>query len=161
MNLLDLFILIPLVWLCIRGFSKGLIIELATLIGMMLGILAAYYLSGYARDFIREYFTIGENTLKIISYTLIFLAVYLVVYIIGKVIEKSVDLLAMGWLNKLLGGIFGLAKGVVVVCIILFIFEKADPGQKVIRPNVKENSFFYGIFMDGIKYFGNPFGIKY
>ncbi len=41
MNLLDLLLLIPVVWLCIRGFSKGFIIELASLIGMVLGILAA------------------------------------------------------------------------------------------------------------------------
>lgn len=40
MNLLDLFMLIPVVWLCIRGFSKGFIIELASLIGLVLGILA-------------------------------------------------------------------------------------------------------------------------
>ena len=35
MNLLDLLILIPIVWGCIRGFSKGLVIELATLAGMV------------------------------------------------------------------------------------------------------------------------------
>ena len=143
MNLLDLFILIPIVWLCIRGFSKGFIIELATLIGLVLGILAAYYFSGYVQDHLKEYFSLSSQGLKIVSYILIFLAVLLVVYLIGKLIEKLVDIIALGWLNKILGAVIGLVKGIVVVAIILYIFEKADPGEKVIRPHVKEKSMFY------------------
>jgi membrane protein required for colicin V production len=148
MNLLDLFLLIPVVWLCIRGFSKGFIIELASLIGLVLGILAAYYFAGYVQDMLKDYFTFSDKATKIIAYILIFLAVMLVVYLIGKVIEKTIDLIALGWLNKLLGAIFGLAKGIVLVSIILFIIEKADSDNKVIKPNVKERSMFYQPVME-------------
>ena len=143
MNLLDLFILIPIVWLCIRGFTKGFIIELATLIGLVLGILAAYYFADNVQEYLKDYFTLSTQGMRIVSYILIFLAVLLVVYLIGKLIEKLVDIVALGWLNKILGAVIGLAKGVVVVAIILFIFEKVDPGEKVIRPHVKEKSMFY------------------
>ena len=143
MNLLDLIILIPVVWLCIRGFSKGLIIELASLIGLVLGILAAHYYSGYVENFIKDYFTINQHTLRVISYILIVLAVLLVVYLIGKALEGVINLVAMGWLNKLLGAIIGLAKGVVLVGIIFFVIEKADPNNRVIKPQVKEKSMFY------------------
>ena len=87
MNLLDLLLLIPVVWLCIRGFSKGFIIELASLIVMVLGILAAWYFSSYVTDFLKDYFTLTEQVLRIIAYVVIFLAVMLVVYLIGKAIE--------------------------------------------------------------------------
>lgn len=143
MNLLDLILLIPVVWLCIRGLSKGFIIELASLIGLVLGILAAWYFSGYASDFLKEYFTLNEQTLRIISCIVIFLAVMLVVYLIGKVTEKIIDLAMLGWLNKILGGIMGLLKGIVLVSIILFIIERTDSGEKLIKPNVKEKSMFY------------------
>ena len=143
MNLLDLILLIPVVWLCIRGFSKGFIIELASLIGLILGIVAAYYFSGYVMDLMKDYFTFNEQTRRIIAYIVIFLAVMLVVYLIGKALEKVIDIVMLGWLNKLLGAMVGLAKGVVLVGIILFIIERADPGQKVIKPDVKEKSMFY------------------
>jgi membrane protein required for colicin V production len=143
MNLLDLIILVPVVWLCIRGISKGFVIELASLIGLVLGILAAYYFSGYVQDFLKDYFTIREQTLKIIAYILIFLVVMLIAFLVGKAIEKVVDMVAMGWLNKLLGGIVGLAKGIVLVGIIFFIIEMADKGENVIKPQVKEKSMFY------------------
>lgn len=152
MNLLDLLLLIPVVWLCIRGFSKGFIIELASLIGLVLGILAAWYFSGYVIDFLKDYFTLTEQVLRIIAYVVIFLAVMLVVYLIGKAIEKVAEVVMLGWLNKLLGAIVGLAKGIVLVGIILFIFEKADPNNKVIKPHVKEKSMFYQPIMEVVHF---------
>jgi len=143
MNLLDFIILIPIVWLCIRGFQKGLIIELASLIGIILGIIAAYYFAGNVQNLIKDHFSFSEHTTRIIAYIAIFLAVMIIVYLIGKMLEGLIDIVAMGWLNKLLGAIVGLAKGIVVVCIILYIFEKTDSGQKVITPSVKEKSMFY------------------
>ncbi|MCU0371261.1 MAG: CvpA family protein [Bacteroidales bacterium] len=153
MNLLDLLLLIPVVWLCIRGFSKGFILELASLIGLVLGILAAYYFSDHLKDLLKEYFTLTDRAMKVTSYILIFLAVMLVVYLIGKALEKVVEVVMLGWLNKLLGAIVGLAKGIVVVCIILFLFEKFDPAQKVIKPDVKEKSMFYGPVMEVVHIF--------
>jgi membrane protein required for colicin V production len=152
MNLLDLIILIPIVWLCIRGISKGFIIELASLIGLVLGILAAYYFSGYVQDFLKDYFTVKEQTLKVIAYIAIFLVVMIIAYLVGKAIEKVVDMVAMGWLNKLLGGIIGLAKGVVLVGIIFFIIEIADKGERVIKPQVKEKSMFYQPLMQVVHF---------
>ena len=152
MNYLDLIIIIPVVLLFIRGISKGFIFELVSLIGLVLGILAAYYFAGYVQDFLKDYFSVKEQTLRIIAYVVIFLVVYLIIYLIGKTIEKSIDMMAMGWLNKLLGAIIGLAKGIVLVGIILFIIEKADPGEKVIKTQAKEKSMFYRPLMEMIHY---------
>jgi membrane protein required for colicin V production len=143
MNLLDFIILIPIVWLCIRGFQKGLILELASLIGIILGIIAAYYFAGYVQGFIKDHFSFKEHTSSIIAYIAIFITVMIIVYLIGKMLEGLIDVIALGWLNKLLGAIVGLAKGIVVVCIILYIFEKTDTRQRVITPPVKEKSMFY------------------
>ncbi len=152
MNLLDFLILLPVVWLCIRGFGKGLIIELATLAGLALGILAAYYFADDVQDLMKDYFSFSEQTTRIIAYILIFLLVWLVVFLVGKIVEKSVDLVAMGWLNKLLGAIVGIAKGIVLVCIVLFLIEKFDPSNKVIKPDVKQKSMFYQPAMKAVHY---------
>jgi membrane protein required for colicin V production len=143
MNLLDLLILIPIVWGCIRGFSKGLIIELATLAGMVLGIIAAYYFSERVSDFFSGYFTIGPSSMKILSYVLIFLAVLLISWIIGKIITKLVDMVMLGWLNKLLGAIFGLLKGVLVSAIIVLAIVYFDKNEKLITRQAKEKSMFF------------------
>ncbi|MDX9907641.1 MAG: CvpA family protein [Bacteroidales bacterium] len=150
MTLLDFIVLLPVVWLCIRGFIKGLIIELATLAGMALGILAAYYFAADLQALMQDYFSLSENGTRIVAYILIFLVVLLIVWIIGKLVEKSVDLMAMGWLNKLLGAIVGIIKGVVIVCVALYLVEKYDTRQKVIKPEVKEKSMFYQPIMEAV-----------
>jgi membrane protein required for colicin V production len=96
----------------------------------------------------KGYFSFSERTTKILAYIAIFVLVMLIVWIIGKVVEKFADILALGWLNKLLGAIVGIAKGVFIVCILLYLLEKADPGQKVIKPDVKEKSMFYKPLME-------------
>lgn len=150
MNLLDFIILVPVVWLCIRGFMKGLIIEVATLAGMALGILAAYYFANDLQLLLRDYFSFSEKGTRIVAYILIFLVVLFVVWLIGKLVEKSVDLIAMGWLNKLLGAIVGIIKGVVIVCVALYLINKSDTRQRIITPQVKENSLFYGPVMEAV-----------
>lgn len=152
MTLLDFIILLPIVWLCIRGFMKGLIIELATLAGMALGILAAYYFAADLQALMQDYFSFSEKGTRIVAYILIFLVVLFTVWLIGKLVEKSVDLMAMGWLNKLLGAIVGIIKGVVIVCVALYLVEKYDTRQKLIKPEVKEKSMFYQPAMDAVRF---------
>lgn len=152
MTLLDFIILLPIVWLCIRGFMKGLIIELATLAGMALGILAAYYFAADLQALMQDYFSLSEKGTRIVAYILIFLVVLFTVWLIGKLVEKSVDLMAMGWLNKLLGAIVGIIKGVVIVCVALYLVEKYDTRQKLIKPEVKEKSMFYQPAMDAVRF---------
>lgn len=143
MNLLDLLILIPIVWGCFRGFSKGLVMELATLLGMIAGIVAAHYLESSVSDFLKQYFTLSDAVLRIISYSFIFLAVLFISWIIGKIITKVVDMVMLGWLNKLLGAIFGLLKGVLVSAIIVLAIVYFDKNEKLITRQTKEKSMFY------------------
>jgi membrane protein required for colicin V production len=143
MNYLDVIVLIPVVWGCIRGFSKGLIIELATLVGMILGIMAAYYFSPQAGRFLEEYFTFSDSALRVVSYILIFLSVLLVSWIIGKIVTKVADLVMLGWLNKLLGAVFGLLKGVIIAAILLMVIVFFDQREKVITRKAKEKSMFF------------------
>ena len=152
MNLLDFLILLPVVWLCIRGFGKGLIIEIATLAGFALGILAAYYFVDDLQALIKDYLTFGERGVRITAYIIIILVVWLIVFLVGKMVEKFADMIAVGWLNKLLGAIVGIAKGILLVCIILFLIDKFDPSQKVIKPNVKEKSMFYEPAMELVRW---------
>ena len=143
MNLLDLLILIPIVWGCIRGFSKGLILELTTLIGMILGVMAAFYFWKDLSELLSQYLTLGPSALKFISYALIFLIVLLLAWIIGKIITKVADLVMLGLLNKLLGAVFGLLKGVIVAALILMAIVYFDKNEKLITRQAKEKSMFY------------------
>ena len=47
MNYFDYLLLLPLVYGLYRGFTKGLIIELASLVALIAGVYGAMYLSSF------------------------------------------------------------------------------------------------------------------
>jgi membrane protein required for colicin V production len=143
MNILDLLILIPVVWGCIRGFSKGLILELTSLIGLIVAILAARYFAPDLAAMLNDYVTLGAVAMKVLANVLIFVAVMLLFWLIGWIITKVADLVLLGWLNKLLGAVFGLLKGVVIAALLLMIVVFFDKDEKVITRPAKEKSMFY------------------
>lgn len=144
MNLLDIILIIPLIWMAYRGFTKGFIIELATLVALIVGIYAAINFSWLSGEFLSEHFKIEEKYLSVISFIVTFLVVVLIVVGIGKVIEKIIDLVALGFINKILGAAFGVLKAVVVLSVILLIIETFDSNDRVITEKSRENSMLYG-----------------
>ena len=50
MNILDIILIIPLAWFAYRGFTRGFIIELASLVARIAGIWAARHFSFCAAD---------------------------------------------------------------------------------------------------------------
>ena len=141
MNWLDIVLAIPLLWFLYRGFRNGLIIELASLAALILGIFAALHFSFYVQVYLEENFQIAENYLYIISFAITFLIVAIIVYLAGKIIHKLISIVALGFLNKLAGGIFGLLKAALVLSVILYFINGFNPG--LIKSGIKEDSILY------------------
>ncbi len=142
MNLLDIIIIIPIIWFAYRGFSRGLIIELASLVGLILGIYAALYFSDYAAEIIERNFNLSSGYLSVISFIVTFIIVVIMIYIIGRMLEKLIDMVALGFLNKLAGLVFGVLKAVVLISLALLVINHYN--DKLISSEKKENSLLYG-----------------
>jgi membrane protein required for colicin V production len=78
--------------------------------------------------------------------------------LLAKALEKLVDLVGMGTLNHIFGGIFGLIKGILLGSVLLFIISGFDQKERLIKPKVKQESMIYGyaskVFPFMIKVFG-------
>ncbi|MDT8393701.1 MAG: CvpA family protein [Bacteroidales bacterium] len=143
MNWLDIVLAIPLLWFTYKGFRNGFVIELASLAALILGIFVALHFSFYAEDYLRENFEIGQQYLYIISFAVTFIIVAVVVYILGKIIHKLINIIALGFLNRLAGGIFGLLKCALALSVVLYFLNGFDHDSSLIKPEVKEESYLY------------------
>ena len=54
MNFIDIILIIPIIWFIYKGFKKGFIIEIASLIALFLGIYVAIHFSGNITSFIDD-----------------------------------------------------------------------------------------------------------
>lgn len=147
MNYIDILILLPILYGAYRGFSKGLIIELATWVALVLGVYLAIKCSGYTERFLQDFLDISSKYLSYIALGLTFLIVAIAVYLLGKMLTKLVDMVALGLVNKLTGMIFGILKSFVIVCVLLLLADALDDKFQFIHKEAKENSLLFNPFL--------------
>ncbi|MBK7130640.1 MAG: CvpA family protein [Crocinitomicaceae bacterium] len=143
MNYLDIVLVLPLIFGAWRGFKKGLIIELFTLLALVVGIYAGIHFSDFMSSILREHAGIQSEYLPVISFSLIFLGVGAIVYFAGKLIEKAVNAVALTPMNKLAGLFFGLVKMLYLTSTLLVIIESYDQRNEMVPENLKDDSLLY------------------
>jgi len=145
MNVLDIIFLVPLIWFAYRGFQKGFIIELSSLVALILGIYIAINFSGLTAGWLTDNFDISEKYLTIISFIVTFIVVVVGVFMIGKVLEKFIDVLLLGFINKIAGGAFGVIKAAFLISVVLWIINSFDSvGNYIIKQETRKGSVLYG-----------------
>jgi membrane protein required for colicin V production len=149
MNYLDIILIILLGLAAFHGFRKGFIIELATLVALVLGVLAGFYFSDFVSGLIEKSFDYHGKYINIISFIVIFIAVIVLVQILARIIEKAVKLVALGFLNKLCGAVFSVLKVAVILSIIIYFMNRFDEDKSFIKTETRQNSFLFPI-VEGI-----------
>lgn len=118
MNALDIVFAVILGFSLIRGIFRGLVKEVASIIGVFSGYYAAYtYYPLVARILSRWM----SNTayMNILSFLILFCLVFVCISIIGVVLKYLLSIAYMGWADRISGALFGLTKAVLVASIIL------------------------------------------
>jgi len=143
LNLLDIILLIPLLWFAYNGYKKGLIIEVASLAAFVLGLYFAFYFSDVTASYLKQYFTVDQKYMAALSFIVTFVIVLFAVLAVGKILEKFIDILLLGFLNKLAGAAFGLLKGALFLSIIIFVINYFDTGHNLLKIEATKTSIFY------------------
>ena len=125
-NLFDWFIL--LVWLVSAGYgiARGFAREALSIIGWVSAFLlantAANSVSDLAHDLIDE-----PTTRYLLGWALTFIAVLMMFGVIAAFLSKQMRQPGFNVGNRLLGGIFGLLRGVIIVAAISILLRAALP----------------------------------
>lgn len=143
MSLLDILVLIPLVWFTYKGFTKGFIIELASLVALVLGIYLAYFFSDITASFLLNKLGFNSKYIQPISFVLTFLIVVILIFIMAKALETLIKTASLGVVNKLFGAVFGGAKMALICGFCLYQLSFFDTDNKFISSETKEKSYTY------------------
>ncbi len=118
MNLIDLIIIALLVYGLIKGYKKGLIVELSSFFGVFISFFISINLDDILSKQIVEFININFDILNIIVFILIFLLAYSAIIFIAKGLTKLIKFVSLGLLNSLIGSLFGGLKLVLILMII-------------------------------------------
>ncbi|NVK51862.1 MAG: CvpA family protein [Flavobacteriaceae bacterium] len=143
MNVFDVIIAIFLLFGLVRGLMKGLFIEVASLVALIGGIWGAIHFSYFIGDFLKESVSWGEKQISLAAFAITFVLIVVVVSLLGKFLTKLADLAALGTLNQILGGVFGLLKVALVLSIIFVFFQKLNTSITFLNKQTLEESILY------------------
>lgn len=143
MNTLDFILLIPLAYFAYKGFTKGFIITLAMLVGILAGLYAAIHFSEYAIGFLTDRLNTSTGNIRMISYLVTFVIALVLVFLLGQFLTGVVKTTGLGFLNRTGGVILGVAKGLLIISAILVLFNTIDPKSSLIGKETKEQSVLY------------------
>ena len=143
MNWFDLLILIIAAATLIKGYSSGLIMQLTTLVGFLLGGIFAGKLSEWVVPYIIELIPSYPHIVAPMSYIVAFALIIIAVFFIGKTINATVKALQLGTINRLFGAFFCSLKWLFVASIILNLIVEFDQNQKLIKEEVRNESIAY------------------
>ena len=143
MNTLDIIITAVLVFGFIRGIFKGLFVEVASFLSLLLGIYGAIHFSYFVADFLNNKVQWEAKYVTIISFAITFGIIAITVALIGKLFTKIADFASLGLLNKILGGVFGSLKLGLILSIIFIVFNKLHNTFPFIKAEWKEESILH------------------
>jgi len=103
--MLDFIGIILIIIFFIRGYMKGIIVAVFSVLAILLGVICSLKLSGRLANFLLEKGWVNSGWAQILSYAILFTTVMIVVRLLAKTFKSSLRLVMLGWADGLLGGV--------------------------------------------------------
>jgi len=138
---IDIIFIVLLIIAIIKGYSKGFIIAVFSLLAIIIGLTAAIKLSVVTASWLKDAIHVAAKWLPVIAFAVVFIIVVLLVRLGAKALEKTAEFVLLGWLNKL-GGIFlYIILYTVILSVLLFYAEKVNLVQPATLASSKTYEF--------------------
>ncbi|MEQ1554917.1 MAG: CvpA family protein [Ferruginibacter sp.] len=123
---------------CYKGYTKGFIVSIFSVLGFIIGLAAALKLSTTAAAMLAEHTNLGK-WLPILSFLLVFIATTFLINFVGKIIQKTFETVMLGWANRLAG----IMLYVLLYSILLSVFLFYTVQLHLIKDNTTAASSIY------------------
>ena len=142
-NWIDIVLGVLLLWALIKGYRKGLIIELASLLALILGIYGAIKFADITAIYLSKTVDLPDDYTPLIAFALTFVVIVVAVHFIARLVQKLVKMVALNFPNRLAGALFSGLKITLILSFLLFFIDSIDQNIKVIPKEAKDQSVLY------------------
>ena len=143
MSTIDIIIAVILLFGLVKGYMKGLFIEITSLVGLVLGVYGALHFSFYLSDILKENVSWDQSMIQIVSFAGTFLIILLALVFLGKALTKIAETIFLGFFNKLLGAVFGVLKYALILSIVFLIYDQINDSLKFLNKEKSKESVLY------------------
>jgi len=118
MNALDITIAVIVGYCLVRGLFRGVIKEVTSIVGVFIAFYGAYTYYPVVGGW---FSTLISNPAyrAITAFLLVFVTILLVIGVVGVVLRHIFKLASLGWADRVIGGVFAVVKGLLIVSVLL------------------------------------------
>lgn len=124
MNYLDIIMGSLILFGAVKGFFKGFVIEAASIVALIAGILGALLFSSTIGDILSTYFNFETIPPTGIIFALIFIVIIISINILAKLLTKVIKMAALGLINRIFGILFGGLKFAIMLSALLLLLDQ-------------------------------------
>lgn len=124
----------------IYGFTSGLIMQLALLIGVVLGGMFSGMLADKIYPFMEKFLHMEPHVMAPASYILAFLLIMIGISFVGNMIQSVLKAIKLNILNRLAGAVFCLTCLMFVFSICLNLLVEFDRNKSILSEHVRKES---------------------
>lgn len=142
MNYLDIIIAIVLILFAIGGLRNGIIREAFSLLAFIGGIYGAIKFSTFVGKWLSNVINVSQEWISVISFIIVFIGLALIINWLGGLLANFISSLNLGFIDKIGGAVFGVAKGFLLVGVLILLIDFFDI-KDVIKEETREKSKLY------------------
>jgi len=131
MNLVDILVWLVLLGFVVKGFTKGLIRQICSLMGFLVGGWAALKYYQYLCEASRHIIHLPPNVATFLSFICIFLVVGLLFFLLGHLLTVIFNIILLGGVNRIGGVILGFLEGAFILSMLLYFGTSRPMPEKI------------------------------
>lgn len=135
MNWIDLVLLVVIGASALAGLAAGFARVGVGFAAMIVGLFGGFWFYGIVAAYVLDYVN-SRAIANLIGFFVIFLGVMIVGAVVGRILAKFFKWVGLSWLDRLLGGAFGLVRGFVIAAgmvTVLLAFAPSPPPASVVN----------------------------
>ncbi len=148
MNWIDIVIVVILILSMVMGFINGLVKEVASLAALILGIWGAIKFSSFTAAKLYDFFDMTGQYVGLIAFIVTFAIIVVIIHFIGIIADKIVNAVSLGFVNRILGIVFGLLKTVLILSVFFVVMNVINDKKPFLPKELIENSIFFNPISD-------------
>lgn len=149
METIDWIIVVVLALGFITGIVRGLIRQAFSLGGIIAGVICGAFLYKPLAGFLLNGLNMTEKVAQVLSFIVILLLVPILFGLIGRMVSRLVHVADLGFIDRLLGGLFGTLKWFVLLGLMFQLMDMTGLTEKVMKNREDQEKGFYPIVRDG------------
>lgn len=143
MEPLDIFLIICLACCLIDGVRKGFVAQVFAIASLWLAAFLSFRFSETLCARLRPLTDISPTVLNVVSFTVIIIVTIVLMYLLGRLVSGLFKLVLLGWLDRMLGIVFSLIWGSLVLGLVIMLFDTLNGCMNLVSRETLDASAVY------------------